>query len=185
MEFPVINRHGTFTHIVSGSRYEFVLSAAPVGGSVLMADIPDRPSYWDAGQWHDIPPQTDPYTTWDESARQWVDARTPAQRDSDTWGQIKRIRDSIATEPLIVDIDGIPRTIDADSQSQAAILSAALRAWMATSSGAPWSITWTLADNTEVELTAAQMLQVFQAMTERAASARLAASASRPASTRF
>ena len=186
MEFPVINRHGTFTHVVSGSRYEFVLRAAPEGGSVLMADIPSQPSWWDGMQWHAIPPQPAPHMTWDEMARQWVDMRTQVEKDADLWSRIKLDRDATAEAPLTVLINGMPPlTFDADAGSQREILSAALRAWMAVTSRTPWSITWTLANNTEVELTAEQVIAVFEALTRRTLSARASASSLRPASTRF
>lgn len=184
MEFPVVNGHGTLMYVLSGTRYESLLQSVPPGHSALMADVPRSPSWWSGSEWVPIPPRPAEYMVWDEVDRSWVDPRTPSQRDADAWDQIKRIRDSIATAQLTVHVDGRPMTFDSDSQSQAAILSAALRALMAATSGVPWSITWTLADNTEVDLTAAQMLQVFQAMMERAASARLAASAARPSSTR-
>ncbi len=178
MEFPVINRHGTFTHIVSGSRYEFVLSAAPAGGSVLMADIPDRPSYWDAGQWHDIPPQTDPYTTWDESARQWVDRRSVAEAIADRWSVVRDARNRLDRSPITVD----GRTFDATSQSQIEIRLRALEASAALAAGdASWSVTWTLADNTDSVLTAQQMIAVADALQDRRNSIRTSASAFRAA----
>ncbi len=76
------------------------------------------------------------------------------------WAEIKRMRDLREFSTFVWD----GSTFDADDISQRRIQGAAMLAMIAQSAGQPFSIDWTLADNSIRSLTDAQMLAVGEAL---------------------
>lgn len=101
-------------------------------------------------------------TVFDWGMKQWVDRRSLAEIKADKWAEIKAARLRAETLPIVV--GGC--SFDADLTSQQKIYGQVLRAQLA---GESWSIDWTLWDNTEVTLTAAQMVAVGVALGQRTA----------------
>jgi hypothetical protein len=83
------------------------------------------------------------------------------------WQRIKQKRESAEFGSFVWS----GHTFDADSESQRRIQGAVQLASIAQVSGAQWSIVWTLADNSTIELTAAEMIGVGMALANSVASA--------------
>lgn len=78
----------------------------------------------------------------------------------EAWSRIKAARESVEFGPFVLGV----HTFDGDSESQRRIQGAAQLATLAQATGQPFSIDWTLADNTQVTLTAAEMIGVGVAL---------------------
>lgn len=76
------------------------------------------------------------------------------------WARIKALRDAAEEAGFVWD----GSTFDSDKTSQSRIQGAAQLATLAQMTGSPFSIDWTLADNTVRTLTAADMIAVGTAM---------------------
>lgn len=86
----------------------------------------------------------------------------PAADDLETararkWAQIKGLRDSLESGGF--EVPGLGR-FDSNAESRARIVGAAMAAKIAQDSGQAYSIRWTLADNTTVDLGAADVIAV-------------------------
>lgn len=90
--------------------------------------------------------------TWDVQTRTWADGRTLDEARAEAWARIKAARTAALDGGFLHD----GRAYDSDPDSRANIAGAAQGAAIAQAAGAPWSVTWTLADNTAAALDAAQ-----------------------------
>lgn len=110
------------------------------------------------------------YTT-----KQWTDPRTLDDLKAAKWEQAKSARD--AAEYGGFTWDG--STFDSDSVATGRITGAAVLALMASMAGQPYSIVWTLFDNTTRVLDASQMMAVGAALGTHVQAAHDAADARR------
>lgn len=110
-----------------------------------------------------IPVQPGPYHVFDWPTKTWADPRTLTHHQDAAWARIKLDRAAAAVAPLTVGA----HTFDADPTSQQLITGAAQMALLAQSSGQPWQIEWTLADNSSATLTAPDMLAVALALAQQ------------------
>lgn len=127
---------------------------------------------WIEGRWPDdryyisnyrpveIPPQPSPAHVFDYATKTWIDPRTIADLRAEAWARIKSARD--AAERGGMTFDG--STFDTDVLSQQRIAGAVQMAQLALAAGTPWSIEWTLLDNTVRSLDANQMIGVGVAL---------------------
>lgn len=97
---------------------------------------------------------------WIDGGAQWIDPRTVEQARADAWTRIKAARD-IAE---VADFAHDGNVYQADRERINGAVTAAILAQMA---GAPYSIDWTLSDNTTVTLDGAQMMAVGAALAQR------------------
>lgn len=97
---------------------------------------------------------------WSNETMSWVDTRPLDVAKSDKWVQVKSERMTRCEEPLVVD----GRTYDATPYSQSQISGAVTLAMLAP---ADWSIDWTLADNTVVALSKAEVIALGVALGQR------------------
>lgn len=95
---------------------------------------------------------------WDWETKQWVHNLSEARAQA--WARIKSARESVEFGPFVWG----GQTFDGDSESQRRIQGAAQLATLAQATGQPFSIDWTLADNTQATLTAAEMIGVGMAL---------------------
>ena len=179
-QFPEVDASGELVCLRSGTNYSCMLSACPPGHSLLIVEAPEVPSWWDfsGACWVEKPLQPTDAHDWDAVSKSWVDRRPVAEVIFDRWSVVRDARDRLDRSPITV--GGL--TFDATAQSQIEIRLRALEASVALSAGdASWSVTWTLADNTNSVLTAQQMIAVADALQDRRNSLRAGASAFRAA----
>lgn len=105
-----------------------------------------------------VPEQPSPSHTWNWTTKQW--AYDLSEDRAQAWSRIKSARESVEFGPFAWG----GQTFDGDSESQRRIQGAAQLATLAQATGQPFSIDWTLADNTQATLTAAEMIGVGVAL---------------------
>ena len=101
--------------------------------------------------WVEMPAQPSPHFIFDYEIKQWVDPRTLDEIKAQKWTEIKFERDQLEFSGF--EFEG--NTYDSDQVSQGRITGAA---------AAGVDQTWTLADNTTVELTAQQLKELYAAL---------------------
>ena len=106
-----------------------------------------------------------PDETWDWTTMQWSDSRSPAAVREDRWREVKLLRTQHEFSTFVWD----GSTFDADAKSQQRIQAAVMAAMAAKAEGKPFSITWTLADNSVRTLGADDMIALGRAMSEHVA----------------
>lgn len=104
-----------------------------------------------------IQPQPSKYHEYDAVADMWMDARTLDSVKARTWARIKQAR-ALAES---ADFMCCGATYQADKDR---IVGATQLALMAQAAGQPYSIDWTLSDNTHLTLDAAGMIAVGAAL---------------------
>lgn len=107
-----------------------------------------------------MPERPSEHHVFDYDTKTWADPRTMDDHKSERWTFIKRARDQAEFSTFTWD----GSVFDSDRTSQSRIQGAAQLAQIALAAGQPFSIDWTLADNTVRTLTASDMLQVGMAM---------------------
>ena len=132
---------------------------APVGQLATLTDYSGPlPAYWNGAVVQAIPAQPSPSHIWNWATKQWVYDLTEGRAQA--WSRIKSARESVEFGPFVWG----GQTFDGDSESQRRIQGAAQLATLAQATGQPFSIDWTLADNTQATLTAAEMIGVGVAL---------------------
>ena len=104
-----------------------------------------------------VPPQPSEHHEYDAKADMWIDARTLDSVKARAWARIKAAR-SVA-EAADFTCGGVVYQADKDR-----IVGAAQLALMAQAAGQPYSIDWTLSDNTYLTLDASGMIAVGAAL---------------------
>lgn len=107
-----------------------------------------------------LPQQPSPAHTFNYTTKQWEDLRTLDDLKAAQWTQIKQARSQ--AEYAGFTWDG--STFDSDAISQQRINGAVSLALIAKQANQPYSITWTLADNTLRVLSAGDMVSVGLAL---------------------
>jgi len=95
-----------------------------------------------------------------EGTFEWIDERTLDQAKTDQWSKVKAARDAAEFGGFAWD----GSTFDSDVVSQSRIQGASQLATLAALASEPFSVDWTLADNTVRTLSGADMLAAGQAM---------------------
>lgn len=139
------------------------LSGFPPGDSTTLAILTDYegplPAYWAGGTTVlGIPEKPSPYHTWGWTEGAWV-VDLPLSK-SRAWANAKQVRDYKEFGPFTY--NGL--VFDGDVDAQRRINLAVMGAQAALIAGQPWSMDWTLADNSVVTLTASEMVAVAQAL---------------------
>jgi hypothetical protein len=111
-----------------------------------------------------LPPRPSEYYEYDAAADMWIDARTLDSVKARTWARIKRARALAEAADFVC----CCATYQADKDR---IVGAVQLALLAQAAGQPYSIDWTLSDNTHLTLDAAGMIAVGAALGEHVASA--------------
>ena len=105
-----------------------------------------------------LPTQPSPHHTFDYTTKQWVDPRTLDDLKATKWEEVKRWRADATVAPQLVTRFGV---FDGDAAGVNNIKSAVLGLREAAAIGAaPSTITWTLYDNSAVELTPNELSEV-------------------------
>jgi hypothetical protein len=128
--------------------------------TLYIGPFPGEPFYMQDGAPVLMPPRPSEVHTFDYAAKQWTDPRTLAQIKAAQWAAIKAERS--AREFGGFTWDG--SAFDSDAISQSRIQGAAQLAQLAIAGAQPFSIDWTLADNSTRTLNATEMISVGIAM---------------------
>jgi hypothetical protein len=107
-----------------------------------------------------MPAQPDDKHVFDWTSHTWVDPRTLDDLKSDQWELMKAARETAEFGGFTWD----GSDFDSDSESQRKIQGAVQMALIAAAASQPFSIDWTLADNTVRTLSGADMINVGLAM---------------------
>lgn len=144
----IIDKYGKVLHIMQGSA-EVVALNTPVGCRAVI-DPPDEHSYYDNG-WKALPPKPHAYAVFDYPTRKYIDPRTLDQAKESRWQELKTQRDSLEFGGF----EYAGHIYDSDQVSQGRITGAAL---------AGVDQVWTLANNDQVELSAAQLGELYRTL---------------------
>lgn len=131
-----------------------------MGQGIIEGAFSDEIYYVENGEAITIPASPSPHHQFNYSTKQWEDPRTLADLQAARWTAIKAAREG--EEFGTFTWDG--STFDSDLTSQSRIQGAAQLAQIALAAGQPFSIEWTLANNTARTLDASQMIAVGMAM---------------------
>ena len=124
----------------------------------IKTDIqPNLSDYWNGNAFVSIGEPPSPHHTFDYTTKQWIDPRSLDEIKAQKWAEIKLQRDQLEFGGF--EFEG--NTYDSDQVSQGRIMGAA---------AACINKTWTLADNTTVELSASQLQQLYAALQAHIAS---------------
>lgn len=147
-----IDSNGKVTHTLSGV-HSLVEVNTPDDAVYVDTDEKDiTPSFYFNGvSFVDVGLPLTPNHTFDYVIKEWVDLRTLDQIKAQKWAEIKSERDRIEFGGFTFE----GHMYDSDQVSQGRILGAA---------SAGLGQVWTLADNTTVNLTAEQLVQLYQAL---------------------
>lgn len=137
---------------MSGTK-SFIEANLYKGQSAILGDKPNILSYWsfESDKWISIPPAPNSYSSFDYSIKQWVDLRPLEEIKAQKWAEIKSRRNQLEFGGF--EFEG--SIYDSDQVSQGRIMGAA---------SAGLSQVWTLTNNTTVNLTADQLVQLYQAL---------------------
>ena len=145
----IVDKLGRIVSKVSGDA-EIIRLNTPEG-CVAVADPPSAGMYYSGYAWEYIPPSPGSGFSFDYASKSWIDTRTLDDVRGYKWNEIKMQRDQLEFGGF--EYKG--SIYDSDQVSQSRIMGAAL---------AGIDQVWTLADNTTVELNAAELQQLYAAL---------------------
>lgn len=152
----IISKHGQLLFTISGNADTIALNTPE--GCFAVDDPPRSGMIRTENVWEDIPQSPSPHHEFDYAARRWIDNRTLEQIKEHAWEVIKQQRDALEFGGF--EFGG--NIYDSDQVSQGRIMGAAM---------AGLQQTWTLADNTTVDLSAEQLEQLYVALQMHVAAA--------------
>ncbi|MFX8461536.1 DUF4376 domain-containing protein [Acinetobacter baumannii] len=144
----LVSKNGEVIGHIFGNE-EMIKLNTPEGCVAL--DDPPYPNMFYQGGWVEMPAQPSPYHIFDYETKKWVDNRSLEDVKRHKWEQIKQIRDQYEFGGFEFE----NKLYDSDQVSQGRIMGAA---------AAEVDQTWTLADNSTVELTAQQLKELYAAL---------------------
>ncbi|HAV4463466.1 TPA: DUF4376 domain-containing protein [Acinetobacter baumannii] len=144
----LVSKNGEVIGHIFGNE-EMIKLNTPEGCVAL--DDPPYPNMFYQGGWVEMPAQPSPYHIFNYDIKQWIDPRTLDEIKAQKWAEIKVMRDQLEFGGF--EFEG--NIYDSDQVSQGRIMGAA---------AAEVDQTWTLADNSTVELTAQQLKELYAAL---------------------
>ena len=155
----LLNNNGSILSTLSGDADLVSLNTAENAIYVDSVEAVDNSDYYDFDLHSFIPIGEAPSSnhTFDYAIKEWIDLRTLDEIKAHKWAEIKTQRDQLEFGGFEFEGD----IYDSDQVSQGRIMGAA---------SAGIDQTWTLADNTTVNLTAAQLQQLYAALQAHIAS---------------
>lgn len=144
----IVSKCGELLFIIQGNSETVKLNTHD--DCIAVDDPPSSNMFYQDG-WVEMPAQPSPYFIFDYEIKQWVDPRSLDEIKSQKWTEIKSQRDQLEFGGF--EFDG--NIYDSNQVSQGRILGAA---------SAGVDQTWTLANNTTVNLTASQLQQLYVAL---------------------
>lgn len=151
MKASVINNYGQVLQMLNLDQFSMSNYSTADGTFVVGMHPENMSDYWDGDAFVSIgePPSQSHY--FDYVIKQWVDPRSLEDIKAQKWTEIKIARDQLEFGGF--EFEG--NVYDSDQVSQGRIMGAAV---------AGIDQTWTLANNTTVELTAQQLKELYAAL---------------------
>jgi len=144
----IISRRGELLQLIYADEETVVLNTPKDGFAV---DDPPKSNMFYQDGWLEMPAQPSPHHTFDYTTKQWIDPRSIDEIKAQKWAELKSQRNQLEFGGF--EFDG--NIYDSDQVSQGRIMGAA---------AAEVDQTWTLADNSTVELTAQQLKELYAAL---------------------
>lgn len=141
----IISRNGEILKTIYANEETVVLNTPK---DCLAVNDPPKSNMFYQDGWVEIPAQPSPHFVFDYEIKQWVDPRSLDAIKAQKWTEIKSERDRLEFSGF--EFEG--GVYDSDQVSQGRIMGAA---------SAGTDQTWTLADNTTVNLTGLQLQQLY------------------------
>lgn len=152
MNFTIISmRTGRVEQIVSIDLMSISSLSIKDGSELIGLDAKSLDAYWNGIEFIQIHDPPANHQVFDYELKQWIDPRTLDQVQKDKWGQIKYERDAFEFGGFEFESN----IYDSDQVSQSRIISA---------SKAGISQIWTLANNETIELSANQLIRLYQCL---------------------
>ena len=150
----IISKNGEILQMIYANEETVVLNTPKDGFAV---DDPPKSNMFYQDGWVEMPTQLSPHFIFDYEVKQWIDPRSLDEIKAQKWTEIKFERDQLEFSGF--EFEG--NTYDSDQVSRGRIMGAA---------AAGVDQTWTLTNNTTVELTALQLQQLYTALQAHIAS---------------
>ncbi len=150
----IISKNGEILQVIYANEETIVLNTPK--DCLAVNDPPSSNMFYRDG-WVEMPAQPSPYLIFDYEIKQWIDPRSLDDIKEQKWQEIKKQRDQLEFGGF--EFEG--NIYDSDQVSQGRIMGAAV---------AGIDQTWTLADNTTVELSTSQLQQLYAALQAHTAS---------------
>lgn len=144
------DENGKFAQVIEGTAEEIV-AQIPEGYGVTILPPPRNTDYFNGTNWVAIGAPPEYYLTFDYAQRKWIDNRDLVACQNTRWEQIKLQRNQL-------EFGGFTykgKKYDSDSTSQGRMLAAFVFAQ---------PVTWTTSDDEVVELSAAEINELGQAL---------------------
>lgn len=158
MKASVINIHGQVLQMLNLDQFSYSNYSTADGTFVVGLHPENMSDYWDGETFVSVGEPPSKHHTFDYRAKQWVDLRSLDEIKAQKWTEIKKQRNQLEFGGF--EFEG--NIYDSDQVSQGRIMGAA---------AAGVDQTWTLANNTTVDLTALQLQQLYAALQTHTAGA--------------
>ncbi|MDH1533594.1 DUF4376 domain-containing protein [Acinetobacter johnsonii] len=145
----IVDAYGKPQYAISGDNKTISLSTPE--GYMAVEDPPSMNMRYVKNTWIELPSQPSLHHIFDYKIGQWIDPRSLDEIKAQKWTEIKSQRDQLEFGGF--EFEG--SIYDSNQVSQGRIMGAA---------GAGIDQTWTLANNTTVELTARQLKELYAAL---------------------
>lgn len=145
----IVDAYGKPQYAISGDNKTISLSTPE--GYMAVEDPPSMNMRYVKNTWIELPSQPSLHHIFDYKIGQWIDPRSLDEIKAQKWAEIKSQRDQLEFGGF--EFEG--SIYDSNQVSQGRIMGAA---------GAGIDQTWTLANNTTVELTARQLKELYAAL---------------------
>lgn len=150
----IISKNGEILQMIYANEEIVVLNTPK---DCFAVNDPPKSNMFYQDEWVEMPAQPSPHFIFDYEIKQWVDPRSLDEIKAQKWAEVKSERDQLEFGGF--EFEG--NIYDSDQVSQGRIMGAA---------AAGVDQTWTLADNTTVELSASQLQQLYAALQAHIAS---------------
>ena len=152
----IVSEHGKLLFTIQADDDTVALNTP--SGCLAVSDPESLEVYFQDGYWHAMPEKPSQHHTFDYFSKSWSDMRSLDEVKAYKWEQLKQQRNVLEFGGF--EFEG--NIYDSDQVSQARIMGAVM---------AQVDQVWTLANNTTVDLTASQLMQLYQALQVHIASA--------------
>jgi hypothetical protein len=159
-DFYIHSQNGQILNTGSVPDHDIANQPVPQGCALVVGTAVFSKHYHSASGPVLIAPQPGEYCIFDYTIKAWVDPRTLADRKAQKWSSIKMSRQAAEASGFTCNA----HVYDSDPASATRISAAVQLAMIAKSASQPFSINWTLADNTIAVLDTAGMIAAGEAL---------------------
>ena len=141
------------------------LNVANQGYDIVMSEPPEGDAYYslEGGAWVVRPPRPGATFIWNRGLQAWEDTRTLLQRQDAQWEVIKQAEREADAAPFTMD----GHVFQAGPNSRKVLAEAAIEALMLVVTGGTTTFEWTLANDSRIALTEAQVLALARGIGAR------------------